>query len=52
MIKVLRSLLANIMKTGIDVNIQARRGNIVLKADRNGNVIISDLNIVINAAKI
>jgi len=36
---------------GIDVNIQARRGNIVLKADRNGNVIISGANVIVNAAK-
>lgn len=36
---------------GIDVNIQARRGNIVLKADRNGNVIISGANVIVNASK-
>jgi len=36
---------------GIDVNIQSRRGNIVLKADRNGNVIISGANVIVSAAK-
>ena len=37
---------------GIDVNIQSRRGNIVFKADRNGNVIISVLMLLLVLLKI
>ena len=36
---------------GVDINIQARRGNVNIKADRNGNVTISGANIIVNADK-
>ena len=36
---------------GVDINIQARRGNVTIKADRNGNVTVSGANIIVNADK-
>ncbi len=36
---------------GVDINIQARRGNVNIKADRNGNVTVSGANIIVNADK-
>ena len=35
----------------VDINIQARRGNVNIKADRNGNVTVSGANIIVNADK-
>ena len=32
---------------GVDINIQARRGNVTIKADRNGNVTVSGANIIV-----
>jgi|TARA_B100000927_G_scaffold58835_1_gene45679 hypothetical protein len=36
---------------GVDINIQARRGNVNIKADRNGNVTVSGANIIVHASK-
>ena len=36
---------------GIDISITSRRGNVNIKADRNGNVSVSGANVIVNADK-
>jgi hypothetical protein len=36
---------------GVDITINSRRGNVNIKADRNGNVTVSGMNIIVDAHK-